>query len=428
MVITQPIRTTAPVISDFPPLDLPCPEVMVLSNGISVHTLDGGDQPVSRCTISFTGGTCDIVSPARLVLLTSMMREGTSGMSGQNISEILDYNGAWLKISADNHSTDITLHSVNSKFDTLLPVITDILKNSTVPADEFYAIRERLRAAAAVSEARVADIANRQYMRLLFGENNPQTLSMPTSAEIGMTERNSVIELYDTIIREGHPRILLSGMIDRQPELIKRYFGHNPVYQPIKKNIVPATPHKCGRYDYDVPSSQQSAVIIAIPAIPRSHPDYIDLRLAVMALGGYFGARLMSEIRENQGLTYGIQASLLGYNEGAVIKIMAQTDPKYVDRMIDSVYEQIILMQREGVNDDELRQLKAHAMSSLAATLDSPFNIMDYHVTLSNIGEDISYFSRQQSAIAGLTSERIATLITEYLEPDKAIVITAGRQ
>lgn len=174
------------------------------------------------------------------------------------------------------------------------------------------------------------------------------------------------------------------------------------------------------------PEALQSAVCISIPTIGRSDPDYIDLRLAMMALGGYFGSRLMTNIREEKGLTYGISGALLGYREGGVASIDSQTDPRNVKQLVSETIKELELLRTVAMTDGELSAVKRYAMSALAASLDSPFSIMDIYLTRYTSGTPDDYFKLQQKAITDLTAERIMEVANRHLDPDSVKISIAG--
>ena len=134
----------------------------------------------------------------------------------------------------------------------------------------------------------------------------------------------------------------------------------------------------------------------------------------------------MTNIREDKGYTYGISAALMGYREGACVHISTQCDNKYVYPLIDEIKKEIELLQSGGVSDEELARLQNYIMTSLVATLDSPFSIMEYYETLRAIGVGPDYFESQLQSVKNITSERIAQMATRYLDIESMYISIAG--
>lgn len=176
-----------------------------------------------------------------------------------------------------------------------------------------------------------------------------------------------------------------------------------------------------------MPDSLQSAISFSIPTIGREHPDYINLRLAIMALGGYFGSRLNKNIREEKGYTYGITANLLGFREGAFVEIRVQCDPAYVESVIAEVKEEIRRMVDEPLSEEELNAVKNFAMTTLASILDSPFTIIDHHISNHHLHIAPDYFDAQLGAISNLSAATVSRMISEHVDAEKMSVTIVGK-
>ena len=173
-------------------------------------------------------------------------------------------------------------------------------------------------------------------------------------------------------------------------------------------------------------SATQSSVNITLPAIPRSHPDFLPLHLTLFALGGYFGSRLMLNIREDKGLTYGISSSLLGYIDGSYVDISAETDNVHVAQLIDEVRYELKNLAENPCSGDELIRIKQCANTAHASSLDSPLSIADYYATSIQSGLPGGYFNDKQQAIAALSPETIAEMAQRYLRPEFMRIAIAG--
>ncbi len=170
----------------------------------------------------------------------------------------------------------------------------------------------------------------------------------------------------------------------------------------------------------------QDAIAAGMPGPDRSHSDYIALRLTVMALGGYFGSRLMLNIREEKGLTYGINAALMGTPEGSMLNIAAQCDGRSTDTVISEIGAEMRRMVTDPPTGEELRRLKLHASTDLAEILDTPTSIMGYYANRLYVGTPDDYFERQQKAIETLSPDIISEMAARYLDPSRLTIVTAG--
>lgn len=421
-------RKIPPAVTDFPPLSIQYPTVDTLSNGIDMHILEAGEQPVNRLTLSWEGGMTDTDNSAAMTLMALLLREGTVSYSGKEISETLDFNGAWLKVEPLSHNITVTLHSLNTSSASLLPLLAEIIREPIFPEKEIDAMKEKVAASAEISLKKVSTLASIANRKLTFGLNHPLATQTPDPVLIRRITRDDIVKEWEHTFSSNRPTIFIAGQTTGITTAIDKVFSSDkyPVRNGSRRKIIPFKPEKENRSSVRSDNSLQSAICMSVPTIPRSHPDYIDLRLAVMALGGYFGSRLMANIREDKGYTYGINAALLGYLEGGVITISCQTDPSYVSPLIEETLKEIDRLKSIPMDLDELTSLKRFAMSSLAATLDSPFSVMDHHINHLHSATPTNYFELQQKAISELTPDRISDVLAKHLDMSEMKISIAG--
>lgn len=416
-------RTKAPEITHFSDISIHPERIIELPNGIDLHIVNFGTQPVTRLAMLWDGGMLDYPSAAAVSIMAATVHEATEYMSGPETADLIDYCGARLGGAVSEHHVSIELLAPNSTLPKLLPLMADFAICSAFPADAVESTAKRLAANRALQLERVAYIASIKLQSLLQGASHPASrVAMPMEYEA--VDRDIVKMLYN-IMTQSKLHVYVGGRLtDSQIEYIKEAFGGIPVGSASPVSIVPYEPELPRRVNIEKKDAMQSAVSIGLPAIPRQHPDYIDLRLAVMALGGYFGSRLMSNIREDKGLTYGISASLNGSYEGAYMAVNAQCDKKYVEQVVEETFREIKRLSSEPPAGDELERLRLHAWSSLASIADSPFSTLENYITARRVGIPENYFKDQLMHIAALNSDTIARVAGEYLNPACLSVVT----
>lgn len=426
----EPDRRCAPQIHPLKGMKLPPVERMHLGNGVEVVTLSQGRQPVNRLTVSWPVGTADIDCPEALRLLRLMLCEGAGKRSGTEIAELFEYNGAWIKVEAARHVTSVTLHSLNKSVGEVLPVMGDIITAPLLPADIFLKIREKEVSACALRRRKVeqkcVELSNIQR----FGKGNPLALAI-TPELLHKVEPTHLHEAHQRIMTEVIPTVYVAGTLDNDvmshvismAEGINSYMNGNQVIS----RVVPAPKHTFGETDLiRDEGSLQTAIRIALPSINRENPDYELLRYTVFALGGYFGSRLMSNIREDKGYTYGITAALTASSEGAFAGIACQTDNKYAAAVIEEVEKEIALLASEPIGKEELDIVRSTVVSNLTSILDSPFSIMDYHQMLDLYGLPTGYYEHQMDVLMSLTPDMIMQCAAKHLADAPRLVALAG--
>lgn len=420
-------RTIAPDIKDFEMLKIPQCRTLILDNGIKLNIIDHGEFDVNRLTLSWKGGANDVDSFASLMLASDLMREGTSLRCGAEIAETFDYNGAWLKSNFHSHHSSLILHSLNNKFDAVLPTLVETITLPTFPQQEFEINKEKLAKRKEINLSKVAYLSNLSNQKLIFGEQHPCSVEESPN-DIRNIAIDDVKELHKQIFTPNGCELFLAGRITPQIEdCINNNIGQLPLAKrSLEQRVIPLSPSNKKIDVIEVPDSMQCAITMSIPTISRSHSDYIDLRHTIMALGGYFGSRLMANIREDKGYTYGISAMLMGHWEGGVMTISTQCDNSYTNAVIEEVKKEIENLKQDNFNDDELLRLKRYAMTQIAGILDSPFSIMDYYENVRHVLTPIDYLEASQLSIKNLTSQRIASLAQQYLNLEELRISIAG--
>ena len=154
----------------------------------------------------------------------------------------------------------------------------------------------------------------------------------------------------------------------------------------------------------------QSAIKLGATTIERTHPDYLKLRVLMTLFGGYFGSRLMSNIRENKGYTYGISAGTLFYPGSGMILISTEADNEYVELLIREVYHEIDKLQVEPVPVSELTMVRNYMLGEMCRNYESPFSLADAWMFIYTSKLDDTYFARSLQAVKEVTPEEMKEL------------------
>lgn len=431
----HPDRKTPPQVSSFGHLNVPSIRVMTLDNGLPLKVIDHGSQDVCRLTCVWDGGIAESPSISLPTMILSLMQEGTRHHSGVEIADRIEFNGARIASGVNSHHSFMNLFTLNSRADNVMPLLAEMIVEPSFPEREWGVIKEKTARTIELLREKVEYYATCEINRLLMGDNHPLARMDTPDNVLSMTVDDAARN-YKSTYRpgrnvEGAPTmtLYLAGHVTPGlEELVNRTFGSIDIdsSRGVELKFVPFGSENDSRRLIEMEGVLQSAVRMGIPTISRQHPDYIELRLLVMALGGYFGSRLMRNIREDKGYTYGIQSYLLGHPEGGLMQIATSTDNRYVDAVIDESVKEIERLGTGDFTTGEMQRLQRYAMSSLASTLDSAFDIMDYYINQKVAFTPDGYFEQQVEAINSLTPQRLAEVAREHLSVDKSTIAVAG--
>lgn len=426
---TERFRTIAPAVSGVEKMSLPPMSASAYACGMQLHVYRRMEEPFVGITVVGTGGSAEARTPGVGVLTCSMQREGTATLSGFDISDNLDYNGAWMKNAMTSHHLRHTLYCLAGKLPAVLPVLARIIGEPSYPVHELDVRREAMAKSLEVAQANVGYQARCVADAQMMGARHPLALT-DTPQAVRDISRNELVDFHSKAFTRNGIHIFLFGHVTDEAErmvaetfhdIIPMREGHCPVITPF----IPDEPQS--RRHVLMPASTQSAVVLTLPAVSRSHPDYLPLQMAVYALGGFFGSRLMLNIREEKGLTYGIAASLYGYIDGAFVDISAETTPENVDRLIEEVRGEMVCLANNPPRGEELQRIRQSALSAQSSVLDTPISIAAHHTAIVTQGLPPDYFEAKTSVISSITPDKIAEMAERYLSPDGLRIATAGR-
>jgi len=411
-------RAIAPATKPFSNLEIPQQTVSHPAWGVTLHVINRGELPAVRISVIWHAGAAMPALRMAAGFVPALMQEGTASHSGAEIADIIDFNGAFLSTRAGAHYTGFTLMALNDSVAKLLPLIVEMIRHPSMPADVLETMKHKNMVALNIRRAKVSTKANEELRRLLTADSHPY-LKIDTPDDIEAVTLRQVIDAHCTGTRHTDFHVFVAGkvsdsMLAGVHELCRALAPEDTSAIVTPVVMTPAPPQEVSVH---VPDARQAAVACAIPTINRDHADYTELRHVVVALGGYFGSRLMTNIREDKGLTYGISAALNGAAEGAYMTINAQCSPQYTPQVIDEIRHELCILGSEPMGTDELSRLKHELTSRLAQTLETPFSILEYYENQVIVNTPANYFDDQFRTINALTPERICELASRHLNP-----------
>lgn len=424
-----PDRKKAPEIHSIGKLSLPYISEETLPNGVRLSVLNSGDMEVNRLTVALPGGEAEEPSPLLANLTNYLITEGCKDMTGAGIAEKLEFNGAWIKPLVHTHYRSLSLYSLNSTASTVIPMFGNILTSPSFPQDAFENIAgqavERIR----IDREKVSVLAGDELRGLAYGQDSP-IARYATPESVAGISRCAIKDFYYRNLNSAGIHAFLAGKISEETAAcVRDMLMAFPEGKEFERTPLGLSPSATLRRHVEKTGALQSAVKMAIPSIGRTHPDYVALRIAVIALGGYFGSRLMANIREEKGLTYGINSSLLGFPEKSYINVSTQTANENVDIVIHEVIAEMERMKDPAsYTGKEIDRLSRHVISGLASSLDTPFSVMDFRGVELFADTPADYFYRQQEVASAITPQLLAETAGKYFDTSRMYVVSAGKK
>ena len=424
-------RTLPPLLRPLEAFEILRPERLEMKNGMQLNVIRAGSQEVVRLDLLIGGGQWHQTQALQALFTNRMLREGTPTMTSAQIAEKLDYYGAWLDLSSSVNCGFVTLYSLNKYFPRTLAIIADMLMNPSFPEKELEVVLETNRQQFLVNSSRVEVIARKHFNRSLFGEEHPFG-RFAVESDYGRITPEVLREFYRKYYHSGNCTVYVSGKVT--PEIIRcieEHLGNVPwgeikKVQPLELIEPRQTTEK--HVFVEKADALQSSLKMGCFMMDRVHPDFLKARVMVTLFGGYFGSRLMSNIREDKGYTYGIGAGIVNCPGSGVLAITTEADNQYIDSIITEVYREMDKMCNDLAPQEELEMVRNYMLGDFCRSYEGPFSLSEAWIYTKTADLDDDFFVRQVDSIRSITAEEIRTLAQRYLCKENLIEVVAGKK
>jgi len=422
-------RNIPPEIKPIGDIKIRKADLDTLSNGIQLYSLPVGDEDVVRVDCMFRAGIYYQKHPLIASFTNKMLKEGTKNRKAAEIAERLDFYGSWLHLTTSHHYTYLTLYSLNKYIPQTISLVEDMLLNSIFPEKEFETYRNRRKQQYLIEQKKVQNLAHKKFLSALYGTEHPYGKNVELK-DFDLLKTEWLEEFYKQFYTAGNCRVIVSGKIT--PEVM------NCIRESLEK-IERTASIDIKKIEFDIkPSSEryifvekadsvQSAVQMGRRMFNRKHPDFNKLKILNTVLGGYFGSRLMSNIREEKGYTYGISSGLTTFLDTGHLQIATQTGTDFTKPLIREVYTEIEKLRSELIPDDELEMVKNYMLGEHIRLFDGGFALTDSFISLLANDLDYSFYEKHVEIIKSTTAEELRKLAVDYFNPEEFYEVVAGK-
>lgn len=421
-------RNIAPVIHSVDHVEYQKPDHYKLNGGSDLYVIKGGEQEVVKLDFTFKAGSWYSKSKLESLMAAAMLSEGTSRLKATDIANTFDFYGAQFNSHSHYDYNYISLFSLKKHLPRLLPVIFEIITDSIFPENEFETVRNQRKQRAIIDAEKVSIISQRNFLRALFSEEHPYApVASPDSYDfvtLGGTKahfRKYYASDRMSIIGSGH---VDEGVIKLITDIFNDSWGEP---EDVNSNSLRGEMVQSSQTIFiEKQGANQNAVTIGKHFPVQNHPDYPGIRLLCTILGGYFGSRLMTNLREEKGLTYSIHASPVSFVHNGVLLISAEIKTQKTDEAVKEIYNEMERLCEEPVSDDELSLVRNYMLGRILEDFDGPFARAQNFAALHEFGMDYEFFDRLIHTVKTANQSDIKKLTRKYISPDTMTCVIAG--
>ena len=415
-------RKKAPRIKDAVEFDLTLKpyEKYVLDNGVEVYAVNTGAEEVMMVEWVFSAGNWYEEQNGIAAATSYLIKNGTKHRNAFEISEHVDFYGAYVSRNCFNETATITLHTLTRHLPELLPVVAEMVNQSVFPEQELDIFKQNNKQRLEVNLKKCDFVANRKIDEYLYGIEHPYG-KYAVRETYDRMERGAIADFHHRYYQHGKCIIFVAGVLPGDiVEQLNRHFGQLPLHSRAPEKVEhPVLPSAEKRYRIsNDPDGVQGAIRMARPFMNRKHPDFPAAQVLNTIFGGFFGSRLMSNIREDKGYTYGIHSYFQSHLHASSWMISTEAGRDVCEATVAEVYREMKALREKKVTEDELMLVKNYLIGSILGDLDGPFHIMGRwkNVILNDLPDD--YFYTSVNAIKNVRPEKLQELAEQWLREE----------
>ncbi|MFC5281899.1 M16 family metallopeptidase [Pedobacter alpinus] len=419
-------RTIAPNFKQIEDVKFVKAAAHYLKNNIPVYIINAGDQDLVSVEFIFQNISWDTEKPLLPRITNSLLTEGTSTLTAAQIADNIDYYGAYYQTAYSNDKSSLTLFSLNKNLANTLPIIKELLVDAIFPDNELQTFLRNEIQHLKINLEKNAVIARREFNKALFGNSAYGYASVEEDYQ--NVNREDLLAHYKTVYQPANCTIIISGKVEENTiAILEALFGNWESDAVLPAFNVALKPTADKLVYTEKKDALQSAIRIGIPTINRTHQDFISLQILNTILGGYFGSRLMANIREDKGYTYGIGSGVATLQHAGYFFISTEVGVDVTKSTLEEIEKEVNLLKTELVAEDELQLVKNYLMGSLLGSLENAFSHAEKFKNLHFYGLGYDYYERYIKTVKSITPKELMTLANKYWNYNEFYKIIVGK-
>ena len=364
---------------------------------------------------------------ARTAVLGQTLLSGTESMSTVEIAAALQAVGGGLSVGSDPDRLLISGNALVSGLPRLLSILSDVLTGAVYPAGEVETERSRLADRIQVAQSQPSHLARVALLKRMYG-SHPYAVQTPEPGEVLEVESAELRDLHAERLQPAGATLVLVGDLDPEAavaaaaDALAGWTGDGK-----QVDLDPAPDLVAGPVTLvDRPGAVQSSLRMALPAVPRTHPDHAALQLANLIFGGYFSSRWVENIREDKGYTYGPHSLIEHSVAGSALVVAAEVATDVTAPALHETVYELGRLATVAPKAEEVEQARQYALGTLQLGMSTQSALAGLASAYSGFGLRLPYLSEHAARLAALTVDDVAAAAAKYMAPAKALTVVLG--
>ena len=398
------------------------PEQFILKSGIPVFFYNHNYLKLVKFTILNNFNTFEN-DPCVNYFVKKMLLEGCEKYNHTEIADIIDFYGADMNITATPDANIISFTVLKEYFNYIFELLCDILKEPLFNEDRLEYIKNKKIQELKIENTKNKTIAYKTFKKGLLGNRNygyslnEEDIKKVTTCDLKSHFSQFWLNNTQIFITGDIDEKLLKNIDKKIPDNLK-FSNDSFLNGEIQLN------HSGKIININKQDSEQ--VSMCLGHILPNNEDSKKLWCTIAFLGGYFGSRLMKNIREKNGYTYGISAQIVNYRYVKYLLIKTSAKKEFKEAIIEEIRKEIIFLQNEKISEEELNGFKQYFLGNMLATFSNVFSDMEHSVTVKMLNFEEDYYQKLFETIKNISGEEINHIAKKYLNPDKFVQVFVG--
>lgn len=384
------------------------------TNSAALYLIKNSTQQVGRISFVFRAGTSYQSVPFSASAVVNMLAEGTERFSGREVAERLDFLGSYYEATIDRDYAVLTFCFLKRFAAETLEIAEQVVLHPAFATRETSVYCRKRKEQLDVQRSKPDHLSRELFGRTLFGADHPYGITSP-SEEYDRLTPNVLREFYAKhYVAKGCFAVMCGDIDQAEVDAAQAILSQLPEGCDIVRHIPAPEPQPFAHQR--VESAVQASLKVGVPLFNRSHPDFIPMQVVSTALGGYFGSRLMQNLRERHGLTYGAYAATINFDRSGYFVCSAEVAGEHAEFALEQMYAELEQIASKPMGARELRMVKKSIFGDVMRIFDGPFGVAD--VTIENIQNhtDNSYTARFLEQVERISAAELRDVAARNLK------------
>ena len=419
------MRKTAPAIHPLQNIEFISPKIYDITHDVKLFWMSEVADETAHLEFHFDAGTIQ-GEPSLAGFVNALLLSGTAEKSSTQIQDELNDLGAYIDVEIGQELAIVSLFCLRQYLEQAVDIVADALENLSFIEHEVDDMLREKKQAYLVSTEKVSILSRRAFQTQMFSNSERYGRIMkPTDFD-----KVSIPELkrfHKEYYLKGLTKIVLTAnvnvaYIDRLIDVAGAWSRDKNF--DFEKDFVNTT----GTIHVEKEGAVQTAIRMGIQLFNKTHEDFLDFQVLQTIFGDYFGSRLMSNIREDKGYTYGIGCGVSESHETGYFIIATEVGKEVAEATLKEIKFEMYRLQSDPVGEVELALVKNYLLGQILKSADGPDSMMSLFMGAEMHGKGYEYYNEAIESVKNVTAERLQQLAQKYLVWDNFTIITAGEK